>query len=532
MASRRNALSVKDLLVLAVSPFVSAVVNPIALLKTLRACRVLRNGRWRDYSGFAFGPAALRAFYWIEDMNLQKYGRDGISPLLAWGAFPLRHFWYQSMFALSVDRAVGGVVVALLGASAWIASHYPWLNDVNAVPVVVLLLPLIALCSNNFYGNVFGWQNYNLLGWAVFPAVVHGIVSGDFWGEAVGTAVAGMFSITVVAMTVPLAVVAAVDRTDPWPLLALIPAILLVVHRSAGAQTSQVMPRWTDFMRVLKMIGTSAGRYRRPRYIWQSMAVAVVLMILPVAMLMRGTRAFGMSAEALAVLNLVPIGGLVLAETRIFRWADIHSYLFAFVTISTGTTMASGDPYLIVAWWIANSNSAVGRMLFNFRPGNPDGWASVTAPFDIRPAQRAVEDLLCPVPASSRVWLAADDPGTEYNRVFDGYSDVYELAHYCGNRRDILVTPDWYAVALHSMDEHATSIWGRDAPSAVANASAFGADFILVYQKSDERLAEEYAGQGWSVLRTLDWSALQPIIGADPRLEIVWHLMGRAPLAA
>ncbi|HEY6354104.1 MAG TPA: hypothetical protein VIY30_06420, partial [Burkholderiaceae bacterium] len=72
-------------LYLAVTPiFVVA-----AWMRSLWASRVLLRGQWQRYQGFHPLNALTSFFYKTQWLNIERFGRWGVSPLLGLGNYPL-----------------------------------------------------------------------------------------------------------------------------------------------------------------------------------------------------------------------------------------------------------------------------------------------------------------------------------------------------------------------------------------------------------------------------------------------------------
>ena len=131
------------------------------------------------------------------------------------------------------------------------------------------------------------------------------------------------------------------------------------------------------------------------------------------------------------------------------------------------------------------------------------------APYNIKPALDNMHAFLEPVPENQRVFMAFDDPGTTYEKIFDGWRQLIELPSYVANQRKILFMPEWWGV-FELNYEDAPEIWGREPEQLRANMQHWGSQFGIVYQSEGGELDPKWQAAGFQHRTTFDWNAFEP----------------------
>ena len=80
-------------------PFFLLYRMPIAWAKSLWEARILLNGQWHRYMGSNPQNAINSMFYRTQWINLDRYGRNGVSPILGLGQYPLKNRFHLSLLS-------------------------------------------------------------------------------------------------------------------------------------------------------------------------------------------------------------------------------------------------------------------------------------------------------------------------------------------------------------------------------------------------------------------------------------------------
>jgi hypothetical protein len=143
----------------------------------LLAAAILLDGRWSRYMGFRPKNALNSFFYRTQWLNIDRYGRDGISPVAGLGDYPLSRWSHITALSHSL-YAYAGATTTLLGTLAWALSHLVWIESARAG--WVLLVTLTLTLSSTAYAMAMVRQNYNVIGWLWMPLGLFAVYS-EMW---------------------------------------------------------------------------------------------------------------------------------------------------------------------------------------------------------------------------------------------------------------------------------------------------------------------------------------------------------------
>ena len=97
-------------------PLTSMFSSVYRVMQLLWSSRILLNGKWGQYSGFNMHFGINNLFYWTQNMNLEKYGRNGVSKTMCGGDYFLGRLFHLSLFSNYMFRnwGVTSILVSLM----------------------------------------------------------------------------------------------------------------------------------------------------------------------------------------------------------------------------------------------------------------------------------------------------------------------------------------------------------------------------------------------------------------------------------
>lgn len=479
-------------------PFTALMVTPVRLIQSLWASRHLANGDWKGAVAFTARNSIENLFYLTAAENIERFGRRGRSPYVGLGDYPLSnwfHYCIPSLFAYSHLTPI----IPIIGMFAWLGSYVVW---TLYTPVLwVVLVMLLAASSTSFYANLFVHQNYNVLGWMCFPIGLYALVSGKWLMASVTWLACAFLSVTVVAIAVIFAIAAAVATVSFWPLLAAAPAALkLARHLFIGGGRSAVTP-------ILKSIGFTrkATRYQLQR--WGSSLpfglsfeglyfAAIYIQFLVVALLI---------TQSIDVLFLAALL-IGVSNALVARFADSQSIVMMIASVATMIVIRNPNWLLLASYWILISPIPL-LVHFPYRERVFDVVPRYQ-PFSVQRLVAGMEGFLAPVGHDERVLMAFDDPGRDYDKVFDGYRVLLELPLWVACRKRFHFMPDWWAVFQLNY-EGAPDFWGRDPAAVAKNVKYWGAQYSVIYQPAGSDLDPSWAEAGFQSSGRFSWRDYQ-----------------------
>lgn len=496
---RRVALFVEKfgwlgLVRLFVYPLTVFLITPVRLVQSLWSSRRLANGDWKGAIAFTARNGLQSLFYLTAAENIQMFGRRGRSPYIGLGDYPLSKWFHYCILSLLAYSHLTPII-PIIGMFVWLGSHVVW--TLNVPFQWVLLIMVLAGSSTSFYANLFVYQNYNVLGWMCFPVGLHALINGKWAMASVIWFVCAFVSVTVVAIAGVMSVAIALVTLSIWPLLVIAPAALkLSRHLFLGGGRSAVVS-------ILKSIGfkRKAAKYRYSR--WGSglpfglsfeglyFAVIYVQFLAVTIVLTKKVDALFVSALLLGVFN-----------AHMARFADSQSIVMVVVSVGTAIVVQTPNWLLLASYWILISPIPL-LVHFPYRARVFD-IVPVYEPFSASRLVEGMERFLAPVGHDERVLMAFDDPGKDYEKVFDGYRVLLELPLYVASRKHFHFMPDWWGV-FELNYEGAPDFWGRDCEAIVRKAKRWGADYVVIYQPAGSEFDPSWDEAGFRCLSRFSW---------------------------
>jgi len=466
----------------------------------------------RETLGFSSLRGVNALFYWTIAENFRRHGRSGVSQTVGLGSYPLSNWFLYTLPSIYAYRR-NATAVVFGSMFVWAVAHLIWLSHAPAVLVVSTIL--LAIISTTFYSNLFIYQNYNALGWAVFPILVYGLMTHQWLLTAVAALAASFASTTVVAIGGLLACVSAAAAFSLSPLVAMIPAGL------------KILTHFTDraaIVKLMKAIGvaTRNARYTRDphtksirhmttaSYYWGFVYLQFALLYI----------AF---ERRLPVIFLAGVLLTLLNATKI-RFADVQSIWMLNLSTATATILISGEGWLLLSYWLVVS--PLPGFVGAASPGVADR-VPPCRPFSPKRLLTALDRFLATVEPGQRVLMAFDDPHGDYGSIFDGYRVLLEAPLYVASTRGFHLMPDWWGV-FETNYENSPDWWGRDVDSVRRNATQWAATCVIVYQEPGTTIDPIWEENGFRVSDRFSWSDFASDLQGEPissrRLPDWWLL--------
>ena len=196
-------LGVLEIIRLPIYPVTLLFIGPIRLIATLYNSIILVFGKWSNYHGYSARYSINQLFYKTQCINIDRYGRNGYSQNAGIGNFYMGRLFHLSLPSTYLYNALGAVL-PLISMAVWLLSHLIWF-EISHVNITWLLLVLIlAAISTTFYNNTFISQNYNVLGWALFPLALWATLNGYYISAGILWILITLGSVTAGAVSIIL----------------------------------------------------------------------------------------------------------------------------------------------------------------------------------------------------------------------------------------------------------------------------------------------------------------------------------------
>ena len=484
-------------------PFTVLVTTPFQLAKTLWECRILADGCWSDFPHFNPHAAINSLFYWTAAINLDRYGRSGVSPYIGIGNYDLSK-WFQYSLTSLYAYWRGGAVTVLFGMFGWWLAHLVWVG--NCSIVWLSLVMAVALISTTFYINTFGIQNYNAVGWAFFPIGLYGFITGKWLIATLAWLAASGGSFTVVFIAGILSIAVCVPSGNIAPLLSLLPAVLkLGTHFWPSWKNQNVK---SSIFTILKAIGinnnSNGAKYHRTS---QGFGITQVYFLLIYSQFALVYYIFYGKLLGLFVIAFI----LFILNSTYLRFADTQSIYMLVFSMATAIVIQNQNLFLLLSYWILVSPLPI---MLGGIPSMSQQFDRVppVRPFSVKNILKGMEAFLAEVKPGKRLIMAFENPRGVYEKIFDGYRVLLEVPLQVAAQKEIHFIPDWWAV-FELNYEGSPEFWGRDIDSVKRNLLTWKADYVVIYQDTQTELNPEWENSGFEVLSYFSWSNYEKYLG-------------------
>lgn len=496
-------------------PIILLFWGPYRLIVTLWNSRILAKGKWSDYISFGVPQSLNQLFYRTQIINIDRYGRNGISPYLSLGNYHLGYWWHLSLPASYIYYAMGAVL-PIFSLFGWLFMHSFWLIDPNTDINYFFLVIILVTFSSTFFANTFVIQNYNSLGWILFPLAMWALHNEFIFLLPLIWLIISLGSITVVLMGFLLSLVIAINDQNFLIFFTFIPVIIKILFHfywslSLDSKTNNAPGLKKSLIRTVKSIGISSIGVKYKRVSSKSVSKTFILFLL--IYLQFGIIVFYLD-ESSAIIWTAGILIFIINNLAI-RFADVQSIHMLMISVATYLAITVTSPLLIMSFWLVISPPPY---VLNDRVSNsPIDLPSPLSPFNIQKIIEKVEFFLRTINQNDRVLFTFDNPNGNYENVFDGYRSLLEVPLYVATKRKFLLIPSWWAVFENNF-EGAKDFWGREIEKVNENVEKFNANYVITYNQESSDI-DSFISNGYSPISEIDWSNL-----SDELLdEAVWQ---------
>lgn len=492
------------------SPLFLIITTPFMMIKLWWNCRVLLQGKIDQYNRFSGIPAINCFFYWTQAYNLKKFGKRGISNLIGLGKFNLSKFFYVPRLGNFLFWKFS-ILVTLVSFIGFALSHCLWMfNSHNFYPIYITIIILFSVLLYSCIDRV----NYNSLGWVFLPVFIWSVSHDNFLLSSIITGVIGVFSITVGVFAFIIGMVFYGFKTDIKIFYIMFPLIFISALRFYPSfKDNNSTKTGNVFINILKLIGVLSTnvKYKRKKKI---SILGIYFTILFSCFLAIALYQSNFILNPFLVIISVFISLLFLGESRLFRFADSHSYLISTWSVTAAYTITSEDSILVYAFLLVSNPIPLFGLFTSKKP--PLLLVPERRPIFVGDAISKVREFLNGIDSGERILFQFDNPNGSYNRIFDGYRNVYELLLYCGNLQNLHIFPDWYFIQETNTSD-GLEVWGRNLADVFLTKEKISFDYFIAYETQTNPLsAEFYNNSRISKIRSLNLSDLRDDFSPDP----------------
>ena len=486
---------------------------PVVWIKTLYNSKILLKGRWTSYMGFHPYNALNSLFYRTQWINIDRSGVDGISKSTGNGEFKISDWSHLSLIS-SYIYSNAGAVVTLFCTLVWVLTFSHWFSTQE--PIYLSFLLILLLLSTTTYAMAFARQNYQIIGWAFVPSLLHSLTVADLTWSLILIAVVGVLNITILTLFCGLLSIFCLYYNEIFFWQILLYAILLLFLRAG-----RILFNMTNAKKILKIIGFFPGvKYKRKKILKPTLYFGVLYLSCTALLHLMNDGIFLLTISALLAFFV---------NQLLFRITDEESVIMFFVSCMLTDILAVNLNYVnCLIFWIAASPIGLSLSLHTPSLNKKMFRIPVMKPFNTEAILSDIRKLLGPVRAEDKVLFAFKDPLNEYYRLFDGYRPINEAAFCVAAEKNVNLFPD-FSFIVHNNHDAAAEVWGRDNDSLLRNLKLHNCRYVLFYSTPSDKLTEDVQ-DSFENLGSLDWSVYLPSFNYlrvwDQTTECpTWHLL-------
>jgi hypothetical protein len=143
-------------------------------LALLKSFKIIFKGKLSNYTGLSPLNALNQFFYIVQNINIRRFSRQGISPLIGGGKCNLNNWWhipnfshYTFSFAPALSVLWGSLLIII------------WLLFIDFFLNGKIFYSILPLFSTLFYKNVISDMNYNIFGLLTISPILYFLTNTD-----------------------------------------------------------------------------------------------------------------------------------------------------------------------------------------------------------------------------------------------------------------------------------------------------------------------------------------------------------------
>lgn len=484
---------------LVINPIVLLFWGPYRFLVTLWNARILAKGKWSDYISFGVAQSINQLFYRTQIINIDRHGRNGISPYLSLGNYHIGYWWHLSLPASYIYHVMGAVlpISSLFG---WLFMHFLWLIDQSIDVNHFFLVLSLALFSSTFFANMFVVQNYNALGWLFFPLTLWALTNEHFFLLPIILIVISFASITVFVMAVIIASCFALYTQNFLIFLTFIPAGIKVMLHFYWSISQNSPGIKKSLIRTIKSIGISSVGVKYKRISSKAVSKTFILFLILYSQFFVILFFINGSIDYIWIIGML----IFIINSLFVRFADVQSLYMLMFSLATYIAITSTSPLIVLSYWLVISPPSY--VLGDRVKGSPIDLLPPLKPFNVSKIIDKVSAFLEPIDKNEKVLFAFNDPNGKYDNVFDGYRTLLELPLYVATARKFLLFPSWWAVFENNFNG-ANEFWGRDISDVKENVNKYNANYVIAYNQNEDEI-KSFLFEKYELINEIDWENL------------------------
>jgi hypothetical protein len=492
-------------------PIYSIVTNTIVLalsMKNIFSKLFLKN----ELRMFSEDKAINNFWYDTMALNLQKHGRLGYSKTITEKEYLVGRWFHVSKFSL-YPYWRSSVLTVLLSWMFIPISFYVLFPSVSVN--WFFLITFLTLIGSTYFSQL-ELQNYNIMGWALYPLLFCSIENNNLIALAIVVCLMFLTSFTAYFVSFGYFFIAILlgSITLKDFLFVQLFSIPLVIYR--------VYPLYVkrELMTHLMMVGNTIGLFKATEAKYTRNirnTKAVILSGFKFSFLLVFLLVVDFRNESYYLL--VTLGYLII-NNFIARFADKQTIDMIVLVTSFYYLIKSESLIELTLYWILISNPLP---KFNFINDNDNFLKLKTLdPYDSGSLNKKIVSFLAKI-KSDKVYLSFDDPLNKHENLFAEQRMLVEPFHYHANNSNILLLPNLWSVTDENIESE--NLWTRDPEGIIKLMENKSFDFLIYHTTEGESIPSKLLNN-FEVLDSLNWKEHLPETFSSRKI-ISWHLLSK-----
>ncbi len=459
----------KGLILLLLHPILVIPLTLYALIGSLiNIIKALSKGDWHYLSGNTTHTAFNNYFYYIQSLNIQKFGRYGVSSLVGGGRdFSLKNWFHTMPFALRIQSHFGTVMMLFFAMIFWcisvfVIADFTWQN---------ILIIMIAFSSTYFFANFIDRQNYNILAWMLLPLSFYTLFEHSYLLYGLIIFAMSFFSFTAIFIFGIITFVFGLYWQDFYIILAIVPATIKVA-----------IPVLVSFKEgALKKMGGAIGVHDKVKYKRSDKKIDILfLYILALSLFFIGWYIFKFGIDQYFILQMIFLL-LFIVNSIFLRFADKQTIYMIFLSVFCFSLLNKELDLITVIIYTLSINPFY--FMLGCRPATKIISPDIRNPVNTKELIEHIASIAKKMGNKKRFLFLFNNPKNQYSNIFDGYKVIIEPIAYALQKNGSTIFPDWYYCFENNKESNTDLIWwNQDADLLKESIKLFDVDYILTYQ--------------------------------------------------
>ncbi len=394
--------------------------------------------------------------FWYESRiyNIIKYGRSGSTDYLGGKKYKNSRFWFYNIPIIKFYNNSGCLTV-FLSCICWIFFSFLYLYPVFSLDK--LLFIIISILTSEFSRQFFKYQNYNALGWALFPLTIYLLSNDYFYLFFLSTIILAYCSLSVFFLTIfVLTYLILIDYKFFYFLPILIGISIYFFNLIAGVNN------FKDIFKNLLSVAKSIGLVKINNI---SMKEFKKLTLNDMQFFLLNVQFVVIFYYFNSIIPIITIISLLLYYINRFnfRFADDQNTEFFIFNSMFAQLMLKDNIYLveIFSFWLSYS-------YYFFLPN--------LYPINMKKTYNIFLKFSKAIP-KNKIVMMNFKKYKNFNTIFDNQREMINIINFIGTKKNVLFFPDFNTMFENSFNTF--NFWGQNYKDLKKKIKIFNVDYFL-----------------------------------------------------